>query len=145
MAASDCELLCAARQRNDLGTAMAQHQKNVFGEPIEVCSLNPTTGFYRTGCCHTGPEDVGVHTVCVEVTHEFLAFSKSRGNDLSTPRPEFGFPGLNPGDRWCLCAERWQEALSAGAAPRVVLAATHEATLDIADLADLKRYALDLA
>lgn len=124
---------------------MAQQQKNVFGEPIEVCSLNPTTGFYRTGCCDTGPEDVGVHTVCVEVTREFLAFSKSRGNDLSTPRPEFGFPGLNPGDRWCLCAERWQEALSAGVAPRVVLAATHEATLEIADLADLKRHALDLA
>jgi uncharacterized protein len=130
---------------NNLSTAMAQEQKNVFGEPIEVCSLKPTTGFYRTGCCHTGPEDVGVHTVCVEVTSEFLAFSKSRGNDLSTPRPEYGFPGLNPGDRWCLCAERWQEALSAGVAPRVVLAATHEATLGIADLADLKRHALDLA
>jgi len=124
---------------------MANRQKNVFGEPIEVCSLNPTTGFFRTGCCETGPEDVGVHTVCVEVTAEFLAFSKSRGNDLSTPRPEFGFLGLQPGDRWCLCAERWQEALEAGIAPRVILAATHEATLDIADLADLKRHALDLA
>jgi uncharacterized protein (DUF2237 family) len=86
-----------------------------------------------------------VHTVCVEVTKEFLAFSKARGNDLSTPRPEYGFPGLNPGDRWCLCAERWQEALAAGVAPRVVLAATHEATLEIAELADLKRHALDLA
>ena len=124
---------------------MPHEQRNVFGEPIEICSLNPTTGFYRTGCCDTGPEDVGVHTVCVEVTREFLAFSKSRGNDLSTPRPEFGFPGLNPGDRWCLCAERWQEALRAGVAPRVILAATHEATLEIADLADLKRHALDLA
>jgi uncharacterized protein len=124
---------------------MSQPQRNVFGEPIEICSLNPTTGFYRTGCCDTGPEDVGVHTVCVEVTREFLAFSKSRGNDLSTPRPEFGFPGLNPGDRWCLCAERWQEALAAGVAPRVVLAATHEATLEIAELKDLKRHALDLA
>jgi uncharacterized protein (DUF2237 family) len=124
---------------------MSQPQRNVFGEPIEICSLNPTTGFYRTGCCDTGPEDVGVHTVCVEVTREFLAFSKSRGNDLSTPRPEFGFPGLNPGDRWCLCAERWQEALAAGVAPRVVLAATHEATLEIAELTDLKRHALDLA
>ena len=124
---------------------MAQQQKNIFGEPIGVCSLTPTTGFYRTGCCHTGPEDVGMHTVCVEVTSEFLAFSKSRGNDLSTPRPEFGFPGLKPGDRWCLCAERWQEALAAGVAPRVVLAATHEATLEVADLADLKRHALDLA
>jgi uncharacterized protein (DUF2237 family) len=124
---------------------MADEQRNVFGEPIEVCSLKPTTGFYRTGCCETGPEDVGVHTVCVEVTGEFLAFSKARGNDLSTARPEFGFPGLNPGDRWCLCAARWQEALDAGAAPRVVLAATHEATLQIVRLADLKRYALDLA
>jgi uncharacterized protein (DUF2237 family) len=103
------------------------------------------TGFYRTGCCETGPEDVGVHTVCVEVTAGFLAFSKSRGNDLSTPRPEFGFPGLKPGDRWCLCAERWQEAFEAGAAPRVVLAATHEATLGIVRLADLKRHSLDLA
>jgi uncharacterized protein len=123
---------------------MSDQQRNVFGEPIEVCSLNPTTGFYRSGCCETGPEDVGVHTVCVEVTRAFLAFSKARGNDLSTPRPEFGFPGLNPGDRWCLCAERWQEALAAGVAPRVVLAATHEATLEIAELADLKRHALDL-
>jgi uncharacterized protein len=124
---------------------MSDQQRNVFGEPIEVCSLNPTTGFYRSGCCETGPEDVGVHTVCVEVTKEFLAFSKARGNDLSTPRPEYGFPGLNPGDRWCLCAERWQEALAAGVAPRVVLTATHEATLEIAELADLKRHALDLA
>jgi uncharacterized protein len=124
---------------------MANRQKNVFGEPIEVCSLNPSTGFFRTGCCETGPEDVGVHTVCVEVTAEFLAFSKSHGNDLSTPRPEFGFLGLQPGDRWCLCAERWQEALEAGIAPRVILAATHEATLDVAELADLKRHALDLA
>jgi uncharacterized protein (DUF2237 family) len=120
-------------------------QRNVFGEPIAICSLAPRTGFYRTGCCHTGAEDVGVHTVCVEVTAEFLAFSKSRGNDLSTPRPEFEFAGLEPGDRWCLCAARWQEALEAGAAPRVVLAATHEATLEIVELADLKRYALDLA
>jgi uncharacterized protein len=120
-------------------------QKNVFGEPLEVCSLSPRTGFYRTGCCHTGPEDFGVHTVCVETTAEFLAFSKSRGNDLSTPQPEFDFPGLQPGDRWCLCAARWQEALEAGAAPKVVLAATHERTLEVVDLADLKKYALDLA
>ena len=128
-----------------LDAPVPDEQRNVFGEPIEVCSLNPTTGFYRTGCCETGAEDVGVHTVCVEVTQEFLAFSKSRGNDLSTPLPEFGFPGLKPGDRWCLCAARWQEALDAGAAPRVVLAATHEATLEIVRLADLKRFALDLA
>jgi uncharacterized protein (DUF2237 family) len=124
---------------------MAKAQHNVFGEPIEVCSLNPITGFFRSGCCETAREDVGVHTVCVEVTGEFLAFSKARGNDLSTPRPEFGFRGLNPGDRWCLCAARWQEAFAAGVAPRVVLAATHEATLKIAKLADLKRHALDLA
>lgn len=119
-------------------------QRNVFGEPIGLCSLTPRTGFYRTGCCHTGPDDHGVHTVCVEVTAEFLAFSKSRGNDLSTPMPDFGFPGLKPGDRWCLCAARWQEAFEAGKAPRVVLGATHEATLEIVELADLKRSALDL-
>jgi len=124
---------------------MSDDQRNVFGEPITACSLNPLTGFYRTGCCETGPEDVGVHTVCAEVTREFLEFSKRRGNDLSTPRPELGFPGLNPGDRWCLCAARWQEAFEAGAAPRVVLAATHASTLDIVRLADLKRHALDLA
>jgi uncharacterized protein len=101
--------------------------------------------FYRTGCCETGPDDIGVHSVCVEVTAAFLTFSRACGNDLSTPRPEFGFPGLEPGDRWCLCAARWRQALEAGAAPRVVLAATHEATLAIVSLADLKRHALDLA
>ncbi len=120
-------------------------QRNVFGEPLATCSERPVTGFYRSGCCHTGPEDLGLHTVCVEVTAEFLAFSKSRGNDLSTPRPEFGFPGLEPGDRWCLCAARWREAFEAGRAPRVVLAATHEATLELVELGDLKRYAIDLA
>jgi hypothetical protein len=118
---------------------------NVLGEPLAVCSTSPMTGFYRDGCCATGPEDVGVHTVCAEVTAEFLAFSKSRGNDLSTPRPEFGFKGLAPGDRWCLCAGRWQEALAAGKAPRVVLRATHERSLEICALADLKRLALDLS
>jgi uncharacterized protein len=120
-------------------------QRNVFGEPLQSCSERPLTGFYRSGCCHTGPEDLGLHTVCVEVTTEFLAFSKARGNDLSTPLPEFGFPGLEPGDRWCLCAARWREAFDAGSAPRVILGATHEATLGIVDLQDLKRYALDLA
>jgi uncharacterized protein (DUF2237 family) len=124
---------------------MASEQHNVFGEPIAVCSVKPLTGFYRSGCCETGPEDVGVHTVCIEATAAFLAFSKARGNDLSTPRPEFGFAGLEPGDRWCICAARWQEALEAGAAPRVVLSATNEATLEIVTLADLKRHALDLA
>jgi uncharacterized protein (DUF2237 family) len=120
-------------------------QKNVFGEPLQTCSDRPLTGFFRTGCCHTGPEDLGMHTVCVQVTADFLAFSKSRGNDLSTPQPDFGFPGLQPGDRWCLCAARWLEALEAGSAPRVVLGATHEATLEIVDLDDLKRHAIDLA
>ncbi|MGI9384979.1 MAG: DUF2237 family protein [Methyloligellaceae bacterium] len=121
-----------------------EEQKNVFGEPIESCSTRPMTGFYRNGCCETGPEDVGVHTVCVEVTEEFLLYSRSRGNDLSTPLPEFGFPGLEPGDRWCLCAARWQEAFEAGQAPRVILSATHEATLEIVAFDDLKRLALDL-
>jgi uncharacterized protein (DUF2237 family) len=120
-------------------------QRNVFGEPLKSCSERPLTGFYRSGCCHTGPEDLGLHTVCVEVTAEFLAFSKSRGNDLSTPLPEFGFPGLEPGDRWCLCAARWREAFEAGRAPRVILASTHEATLELVELGDLKRYAIDLA
>ena len=122
-----------------------EDQLNVFGEPLETCSTRPMTGFYRSGCCHTGPDDFGVHTVCVEVTAEFLAFSKARGNDLSTPLPEFGFPGLEPGDRWCLCAARWKEALDAGKAPRVVLTATHERTLDIVSLEELKALALDLA
>jgi uncharacterized protein (DUF2237 family) len=120
-------------------------QRNVFGEPLKSCSERPLTGFYRSGCCHTGPEDFGMHTVCIEATAEFLAFSKARGNDLSTPQPEFDFPGLEPGDRWCLCAARWREALEAGRAPRVVLASTHEATLEIVDLRDLKRFAIDLA
>jgi uncharacterized protein len=94
------------------------------------------TGFYRAGCCETGAEDIGAHVVCVEVTEEFLAFSKTRGNDLSTPVPEMGFPGLKPGDRWCLCATRWQEALDAGMAPRVVLRATHEEALGYVSLPD---------
>lgn len=119
-------------------------QRNVFGDPLASCSDRPLTGFYRSGCCHTGPEDHGLHTVCIEVSAAFLAFSKARGNDLSTPMPEFDFPGLEPGDRWCLCAARWQEAFEAGHAPRVILAATHEATLSIIDLEDLKRYAIDL-
>jgi uncharacterized protein len=123
---------------------MASEKRNVFGEPLAVCCTAPMTGFYRTGCCETGPEDLGAHVVCVEVRAAFLAFSKSRGNDLSTPLPAFGFPGLEPGDRWCLCAARWQEALDAGMAPRVVLTATHERALEELALADLKRFALDL-
>ncbi len=119
--------------------------RNVLGEPLSSCSLDPLTGFYRDGCCATGPQDLGKHVVCAEVTSAFLEFSQSRGNDLITPRAEFGFPGLKPGDRWCLCAERWREALDHGVAPRVVLQATHEAALDIIDLQDLKRHALDLS
>ena len=119
--------------------------KNVLGEPLEFCSIKPMTGFMRTGSCETSEDDVGNHTVCVQVTREFLEFSKLRGNDLSTPAPEFGFPGLRPGDRWCLCAPRWQEALEANAAPRVVLRATHERALEACELKDLKSYALDLS
>lgn len=119
--------------------------RNVFGEPLQTCSTKPMTGFFRNGCCDTGPEDRGSHTVCVVVTDDFLQFSKSRGNDLSTPLPAFGFPGLNSGDRWCLCAPRWKEALDAGKAPRVVLRATHEGVLDFCSLAELKSYAIDLA
>jgi uncharacterized protein (DUF2237 family) len=118
--------------------------KNVLGERIEVCSLSPMTGFFREGCCDTSREDVGSHTVCAVMTAGFLDFSKSRGNDLSTPLPEFGFPGLKPGDRWCLCAPRWHEALQAGHAPRVVLRASHEGALSHCSLADLKRFAVDL-
>lgn len=117
--------------------------KNVLGGELQNCSTNPRTGFYRDGCCNTGPEDSGVHTVCVEVTAEFLEFSKARGNDLSTPMPMYRFPGLKPGDRWCLCAERWKEALIAGKAPAVILAATHETTLQYVTLEELEIYALD--
>ncbi len=119
--------------------------RNVLGGRLEACSLEPTTGFFRNGCCDTAPQDVGSHTVCVVVTGEFLSFSKAHGNDLSTPMPQFGFPGLKPGNRWCLCAPRWQEALLAGQAPHVVLRATHEAALAYCDLADLKRLAVDLS
>jgi uncharacterized protein len=118
---------------------------NVLGGPLETCSIRPMTGFFRNGCCDTGPEDFGSHTVCAVMTDEFLAFSKQSGNDLSTPRPEFGFDGLQPGDRWCLCAPRWQEALEAGAAPRVVLRATERGALEHCSLPDLKRHAVDLS
>jgi uncharacterized protein (DUF2237 family) len=118
--------------------------KNVLGEALQPCCLRPPTGFYRSGYCETGADDIGVHTVCAQVTKEFLEFSKSRGNDLSAPAPLAGFPGLKPGDRWCLCAARWQEALDAGIAPRVVLTATHEATLEYVALEELKPYAIDI-
>jgi uncharacterized protein (DUF2237 family) len=115
---------------------------NVLGEPLKPCSFDPVTGFFRDGCCNTGPEDRGRHTVCARMTAEFLAFSRARGNDLSTPRPELGFPGLQPGDRWCLCAARWVEALEAGAAPRVVLASTHLSVLRLVPLEVLQAHAL---
>jgi uncharacterized protein (DUF2237 family) len=117
--------------------------KNVLGGPLQTCSERPLTGYFRDGCCNTGDDDAGAHVVCAEVTAEFLAFSKARGNDLSTPHPEFGFPGLQPGDRWCLCALRWFEALHANAAPRLRLGATHEAMLNYVALETLKKYALD--
>jgi hypothetical protein len=117
--------------------------KNVLGEELVPCSLDPVTGFFRNGCCETGPHDVGMHTVCAVMTAEFLEFSKAVGNDLSTPRPDLGFAGLKPGDRWCLCAPRWKEALDAGAAPQVVLESTHEETLAIVPLGVLKDYAVE--
>ncbi len=120
-------------------------QNNVFGEPLAACSDSPLTGFFRDGCCNTHPQDVGSHTVCAVMTDGFLAFSKAAGNDLTTPVPEYAFPGLKTGDRWCLCAARWQQAFEAGMAPRVVLAATHERALEIVALQDLKRFAIDLS
>jgi len=117
---------------------------NVFGEELETCSSKPKTGFFRDGCCNTCQDDVGSHTVCVKVTQEFLEFSRFRGNDLSTPRPEFGFPGLKPGDHWCLCASRWAEAHEAGMAPRVYLKRTHRRALEIVPLEVMRRFAADL-
>lgn len=117
--------------------------KNVLGGVLKPCSFEPLTGFYRNGCCSTGAGDYGVHSVCVICSDEFLAFSKKVGNDLSTPHPAYGFPGLKAGDRWCLCAPRWQEALESGFAPLVVLESTHEATLEHVDLEDLIRFAVD--
>ena len=115
--------------------------RNVLGSELIPCSQDPVTGFFRNGCCETGPEDLGLHTVCAVMTKEFLAYSKAAGNDLSTPIPEYGFPGLKPGDRWCLCAPRWKEALDAGMAPQLVLESTHEETLAIVPLGVLKDYA----
>jgi hypothetical protein len=114
---------------------------NVLGGPLADCSTSPPTGFFRDGCCDTDPEDVGAHVICAEMTAEFLAFSKAHGNDLSTPRPEMHFPGLKPGDRWCLCALRWKEAMEADIAPPVVLEATHESASAIVPMEDLKRHA----
>ncbi len=133
--------------RDDTGNGGGRRSpsRNVLGDRLDVCSLSPMTGFFRDGCCDTGREDFGSHTVCAVMTAEFLEFFKSHGNDLSTPIPEIGFHGLKPGDRWCLCAPRWREALEASHAPRVVLRATHEGALAYCSLADLKRFAVDLA
>lgn len=117
--------------------------KNVLGTDLEVCSISPRTGFYRDGCCNTGASDAGLHLVCAEMTAEFLEFSKSRGNDLSTPNPLFDFPGLGPGDRWCVCVQRWQEALYAGVAPPVNLAATHISALEFVSLEELQAHAAE--
>lgn len=122
---------------------MIEPSLNVLGGPLTPCSQDPLTGFYRTGCCDTGPEDRGRHTVCVTVTAEFLAVSKYLGNDLTTPRPEYQFPGLKPGDRWCLCAARFLQAAEELAAPKVVLAATHRRTLDIVPVELLLAHAVD--
>ena len=118
-------------------------QMNVLGTELEPCSLDPITGYYRTGCCENHGDDPGVHVVCVVMTAEFLRFSKDAGNDLSTPMLQYGFPGLHPGDQWCLCAPRWQEALEAGAAPQVRLASTHLSALEYASMADLRAHAVD--
>ncbi len=117
---------------------------NVFGDPLGSCNESPITGFFRDGCCNTGAADLGSHTVCVEVTQEFLEFSRFQGNDLSTPRPESGFSGLRPGDRWCLCAARWLEAYESRMAPRVVLQGSHQRALEIVPLAILRKFAVDL-
>lgn len=116
-------------------------RRNVLGTELQSCSHSPLTGFYRDGCCNTGPEDLGLHLVCIEASAEFLEFSRMSGNDLSTPMPEYGFPGVKPGDRWCLCAMRWQEAFEAGMAPKVHLEATNELTLEWLSLDDLKNFA----
>jgi len=121
---------------------MTTEAKNVLGTPLQVCCTAPMTGFYRDGFCNTGGQDFGMHIVCAQVTAEFLEFSKSRGNDLITPVPEYGFPGLKPGDCWCLCASRWQEALDAGVAPPVVLEACHMRAVEVCNLSDLQKHAV---
>ena len=128
----------------DGGSGRPEGQKNVLGQTLISCSHDPVTGFFRDGCCHTGPQDQGLHTVCAIMTDEFLAFSKKAGNDLSTPMPQFGFPGLRDGDQWCLCATRWEQARQAGCAPRARLSATNIVALQICSLDDLKAHAIDL-
>jgi uncharacterized protein len=128
----------------DGGGGRPEGQKNVIGGPLASCSHDPITGFFRDGCCHTGPQDQGLHTVCAIMSDEFLAFSSKAGNDLSTPMPQFGFDGLKDGDQWCLCAARWEQARAAGCAPKVRLAATNMVTLAVCNLEDLKAHAVDL-
>jgi uncharacterized protein len=130
-------------ERDERGGGGSRGAKNVLGLPLAECGRNPLTGYFRDACCNTDASDRGLHTVCAVMTAEFLECSKAAGNDLSTPHPEYGFPGLKPGDRWCLCAPRWQEALEAGKAPKLVLAATHANTLDVCALDDLKKHAVD--
>ncbi|RAP36101.1 DUF2237 domain-containing protein [Candidatus Marinamargulisbacteria bacterium SCGC AAA071-K20] len=119
-------------------------QKNVLGNPLRACCMQPVTGFTRTGFCELHPEDQGLHTICIVISDDFLKFSKSSGNDLSTPVPGYQFPGLKEGDKWCLCATRWKDAYDAGVAPKIVISATHESVLEIVDVSILKRYAIDL-
>ncbi len=121
---------------------MKSQARNVLNEPLIPCSVRPRTGFFRNGCCETGPDDRGLHILCAEMTETFLAFTRARGNDLSTPIPEYGFPGLRPGDRWCLCVTRWKEALDAECAPPVLLEASHLSTLEFVTLDELKRHAI---
>ena len=121
-----------------------EDQLNIFNEPLEACSFDPVTGFFRSGCCETSEQDTGSHTVCAIMTEEFLKFSKSKGNDLSTPVPAFDFPGLNPGDRWCLCAARWLEAFEEGSAPSIIARATHRRALEIIPMEAMKEFSLDI-
>ena len=121
-----------------------EEQLNIFNEPLEACSFDPVTGFFRSGCCETSEQDTGSHTVCAIMTEEFLKFSKSKGNDLSTPVPAFDFPGLNSGDRWCLCAARWLEAYEAGSAPSIIARATHRRALEIIPMEVMKEFSLDI-
>ena len=121
-----------------------EDQLNIFNEPLEACSFDPVTGFFRSGCCETSEQDTGSHTVCAIMTEEFLKFSKSKGNDLSTPVPAFDFPGLNSGDRWCLCAARWLEAYEASSAPSIIAKATHRRAIEIIPMEVIKEFALDI-
>ena len=121
-----------------------EDQLNIFNEPLEACSFDPVTGFFRSGCCETSEQDTGSHTVCAIMTEEFLKFSKSKGNDLSSPVPAFDFPGLNSGDRWCLCAARWLEAYEAGSAPSIIARATHRRALEIIPMEVMKEFSLDI-